>query len=89
MTTLQVLPEGGFCFVVTWPCQMVIVQSVVNPRMGDSVPFDPSAIAMFVTTSIVFWVLLAGVDMVFTAARETLCFCLYGPLVITVNADAV
>lgn|GEM_PF-1664838 len=62
MTTLQVLPEGGFCFVVTWPCQMVIVQSVVNPRMGDSVPFDPSAIAMFVTTSIVFWVLLAGVD---------------------------
>ena len=68
---------------------MVIVQSVVNPRMGDSVPFDPPASVVFVTTTIVFGGLLAGVDKVFTAARETLCFCLYGPLVITVNADAV
>jgi hypothetical protein len=57
--------------------------------MGDYVPFDPTAFVMFVTTTIVFGGLLAGVDMVFTAARETLCFCLYGPLVITVNADAV
>jgi hypothetical protein len=38
--------------------------------MGDSVPFDPPAFVMFVTTTIVFGGLLAGVDVLFTALEK-------------------
>jgi hypothetical protein len=44
---------------------------------------------VFVTTSIVFGGLLAGGDVVFTAAGETLWLCLNGPFVTAGNVDAV
>jgi hypothetical protein len=38
--------------------------------LGGYVPFDPPASVMFVTTTIVFGGLLAGVDVLFTALEK-------------------